>query len=159
MKRCGDCTHRGVTKGGKRGTIPQALNHGRGCRITAEAAEKSQQCHKNLLQYSALASDRPQVRTWGRQTCFLPRALSKLVTPVNARHCPTPTLNGCDLTPSTGTQSSEQENSYLTPSKRHTSTSSSHNTTQSFSRGTRPYTFPTSTKQVHTRLGHAPRIS
>jgi len=137
MKRCGDSTHRAVTKGGKRGTTPQTPNHGRSCRITAQAAEKSQQCHKYLLQYSALASDRPQVRTWGRQACFLPRAPSKLVTPMSTHHCPTPTQNDCDLTPSTGTQSSQQEHSYLTASKRHPSTSYSHNNPQSFSRGTR----------------------
>ena len=37
-------------------------------------AKKSQQCHKYSLQYSAFASKRPHIRTWGRQTCFLPRA-------------------------------------------------------------------------------------
>ena len=31
------------------------------------------------LQCSAFASESPQVRTWGRQTCFLPRAPSNLV--------------------------------------------------------------------------------
>jgi len=35
-------------------------------------AEKSRQCHKHFLQYSTFASERPQCRTWGRQTCFLP---------------------------------------------------------------------------------------
>jgi len=70
-------------------------------------------------------------------------------------HCrsPTPTLNGCDLTPSTRTQSSEQEYSYLAASMRHPSTPYSRNTPQSFSRGTRPYTFPISTKHVYTSLG------
>jgi len=28
------------------------------------------------------ASERPQIRTWGRQTCFFPRALFSLVTPL-----------------------------------------------------------------------------
>ena len=58
---------------GKRGTIPRAPNHhGR--------AEKAQQCHKYFLQYSTFASERPQVWTWGRQTCLLSRAPSNLVT-------------------------------------------------------------------------------
>ena len=35
-----------------------------------------------VLQCSTFASERPQVRTWGRQTCFLPRAPSNLVMPL-----------------------------------------------------------------------------
>jgi len=72
----------------------------------------------------------------------------------STHHCrsPTPTLNGCELTPSTGRQPSEQEYSYLTASKRHPSTPYSHNTHQSFSRGTRPYTLPRSTKHVYKSL-------
>jgi len=72
----------------------------------------------------------------------------------STHHCrsPTPTLNGCDLTPSTRTQSFEQEYSYLTASKRHPSTPYSRNIPQSFTRGIRPYTFPRSTKYVHTSL-------
>ena len=31
-------------------------------------AEKSQQCHKYILQYRTYASERPQFRIWGRQT-------------------------------------------------------------------------------------------
>jgi len=56
----------------------------------------------------------------------------------STHHCwsPTPTLNGCDLTPSIETQSSEQEYSYLTVSMRHPSTQYSRNTPQSFSQGT-----------------------
>ena len=52
----------------------------------------------------------------------------------STRYCrsPTPTLNSCDLTPSIRTQSSEQEYSYLTASKRHPSTPHSRNTPQSF---------------------------
>jgi len=34
-----------------------------------------------VLFYSKIASKTAQVRTWGRQTCFLPRAPSNLVTP------------------------------------------------------------------------------
>jgi len=52
---------------------------GRG-RNNSPGAEKPQQCRKYFLQYSTFASERPQVRTWGRQTCFLPRAPPNLVT-------------------------------------------------------------------------------
>jgi len=45
--------------------------------------KKSQQCHKHFVQYSAFASERPQVRTWGCQTCFLLQALSNLITPLH----------------------------------------------------------------------------
>jgi len=44
-------------------------------------AEKSQ-CHKHFLQYTTFTSKISQVRTWGRQTCFLPRAPFNLVTPL-----------------------------------------------------------------------------
>jgi len=68
----------------------------------------------------------------------------------STRHCqsPTSTLNGCDLTPSTEKQFPERDNSYLTASKRHRSTLYFHNTSKSFSRVTRSYTFPKSTKNV-----------
>jgi len=113
------------------------------------------QYHKYFLQCSTLASDRSEVRTWERQTCFLFRAPSNLVTPLSTHHCrrPAPKLNGCDITPSTGSQSSEQEYSYLTASNRLPSTPYSHNTPQSFSRATRPYIFPSgATKHVHKPL-------
>ena len=78
--------------------LPQACIHFRNdcsyhlCRITAiivkgvtkghnsPSAEKSQQWHWYFLQCSTFASKRPSVRTWGRQTCFLPQAPSNLVT-------------------------------------------------------------------------------
>jgi len=68
----------------------------------------------------------------------------------STHHCqsPTPIVNGCCLTPSTRTQSSEQEYSYLTASKRHPSTPYSRHIPQSFSQGTQPYTFPRSTKHM-----------
>jgi len=51
------CT--GVQRGGAMGDkFPRR-------RITALGAEKPQQCHKYFLQYSTLAFERPQVRTWG----------------------------------------------------------------------------------------------
>jgi len=45
-------------------------------------AKKSLQCHAYILHYSTFASGGPQVRKWGRQTCFLPRAPSNLVMPL-----------------------------------------------------------------------------
>jgi len=48
--------------------------------ITASDAEKVQQCHIYVLQYSKFASERSRVRTRGPQTCFLFRAPYKLVT-------------------------------------------------------------------------------
>jgi len=53
--------------------------------MTAGGVKKSQQCHMYILQYSKFAPEKSQVRTWGRQTCFLPRAPSNLVTPLHAR--------------------------------------------------------------------------
>jgi len=50
---------------------------------------------------------------------------------------PTPTMDGCDLTPPTQTQTSEQEYSDLTANNKRQSTQYSRNTSQSFSRGTR----------------------
>ena len=43
---------------------------------------KSQQYHKCFLQCSAFVSERPQVPTWGRRSCFLSRAPYNLVTPL-----------------------------------------------------------------------------
>ena len=68
-------TIRGVATEGQGGTTPRAPNHCKG-------AEKSPKCHKYFLQHSKFASERSQVRTWVRQTCFLPRALANLVTPL-----------------------------------------------------------------------------
>jgi len=53
-----------------------------GHRITAGDAETSQHRHKYYLQYRTFASVRLPVRTWGHQSCFLPRAPSNLVTPL-----------------------------------------------------------------------------
>jgi len=50
--------------------------------MSAGDAEKSQQFHKYFPQYSKFPSERPQVRTCGRQTCFLPQVPSDLVTPL-----------------------------------------------------------------------------
>ena len=53
-------------------------------RIAYVGAGKSQQCHKYFPPYSTFGSKRSQVRTWGRQTCFLPRTPSNLVTPLGS---------------------------------------------------------------------------
>jgi len=82
---------RGVTTGG--GTIPRAPNrYGDaespwGALNDCEGAKMSRQCHRYFFQYSVFGSERSQVRTRGRQTCFLPRAPSNLVTSL---HAPTP---------------------------------------------------------------------
>jgi len=68
---------RGVTTG-----VRGAQFHRR--RITLRP-KKSQQCYNHFLQYSTFASERPQVLTWVRQTCFLPRPPSILVTPLSVR--------------------------------------------------------------------------
>jgi len=57
------------------GTIARALNHCGG-------AERSQQCHEYFLQCNKIAPETAQVRTWGRQTRFSPRARSNLFTPL-----------------------------------------------------------------------------
>ena len=59
-----------------------------GCRITmvrriTARAPKAQQCCKYFLQYSTFASEKLLVRTWVRQTCFLPRAPSNFSTSLN----------------------------------------------------------------------------
>ena len=74
---------RSVTREGRGGTIPRASNHYGGVEALW-GRQKSQECHKYFIQYSTFASGRPQVRTWGCQVCFLPRALSNLVTPLTA---------------------------------------------------------------------------
>jgi len=53
-----------------------------GRQINAGGAIKSQQRYKYFIDYSTFASERSQVWTWGRQTCFLPRAPSNLATPL-----------------------------------------------------------------------------
>jgi len=72
----------GRNEGRKGGAISRAPNHCRVRCMTPGDADKSQQCHTYFLQYNTLPSERHQVQTWGRQTCFLPRAPSNLVTPL-----------------------------------------------------------------------------
>jgi len=57
-----------------------------GCHITAGDAEKSQKCQKYFIQHRTFASERPRFQKWGRQTCFLPRASSNLVTSLIIGH-------------------------------------------------------------------------
>jgi len=71
---------RGVTRGAKGANFPGHCITMR-ARITAGSAERSQQCHIYFLQYSTFDSERPQVSTWGRETCFLSPAYN-LVTPM-----------------------------------------------------------------------------
>jgi len=59
-----------------RGNTRRRITVGR--EITAWGAEKAQQCHKYFLQYGAFASEKTQVRTWGRQTPNL------LIVPVSS---------------------------------------------------------------------------
>ena len=72
---------KGVTRG-ERGLRFPGRRIAMGAPNDCEGAEKSQQCHKYFLQHSVFASEWPQVRTWGHQTCFLPRAPSNFVTPL-----------------------------------------------------------------------------
>jgi len=66
-----------VTRGA-RSTIP-----GRG--ITAGGQKVPS--HKHFFSKQCICFQRPQARTWGRQTCFLPHAPSNLVSSLhNARH-------------------------------------------------------------------------
>jgi len=60
------------------GTIPRVPSH---CGV----AEKSQPCHKYFIQHNTFASEKTQVRTQGRQTCFSQRAPSNLATLLAAR--------------------------------------------------------------------------
>jgi len=66
---------RGVTSGARGSNYP-------GAESLRGDVENSQKCHKYFLQYSKFASIRPQIQTWGRQICFLPRTPSNLVTPL-----------------------------------------------------------------------------
>jgi len=81
VRGCPSVISRGVTRG-KGGNNSPGAESLRGRRMATWGAEESQQCHKYFLQYSTSASERTQVRTWGRQTSFLLRAPSNLVTPL-----------------------------------------------------------------------------
>ena len=81
----------------------------------------------------------------------------------STHHCrsPTPKLNSCDLPPSTRTQFSEQEYSYLTASKRHQSTPYSHNNHRTFREelGNILSVLSRGRQNMSILLWHAPRIS
>jgi len=53
-----------------------------GRQITMRAPKSPNNVTSTSVQYSTFASGSPQVRTQGRQTCFLPRAPSNLVMPL-----------------------------------------------------------------------------
>jgi len=88
----------------------------------------------------------------------VPHLIVPMGDSINSCQSQTPTVNGCDLTPPTQTQTSEQEFSDLTASNRRPPTSYSRNTPQSFSRWTRSYTVSTSTN-VGRHLWHTTKIS
>jgi len=74
------CVARGVTRGERGHNYPGASYYGgaeslREGRITAEGAEKFQQCHKYFLQYTTFASEISQVRTWGPNLLLAPGAI------------------------------------------------------------------------------------
>ena len=67
----------GRNEGCKGETISRDPNHCRGRRKVPTMSQVGY-----FLQYSTFASERPQVRTWRRQTWFLPQALPNPVTPL-----------------------------------------------------------------------------
>jgi len=67
---------RGVTKGG------QGVNNSPGAE-SPWGRQKVPTMSQILSSIRAFAFERPQVRTWGRQPCFLPQAPSNLVTPLS----------------------------------------------------------------------------
>ena len=85
--------HNGEDKGG---TIIRAPNHPKGGKSLREPQNGCGGRRKvptmsqvlSSIQYCTFTSERPQFRTWGCQTCFLPRAPSNLVTPLLRRLCP-----------------------------------------------------------------------
>ena len=78
---------RGVTRGGKGVQFPWRRitmgvpNHCGRRRMNFWVRRKVQTMSQELFVISYIACERPQVRTWGRQTCFLSRSQSNLVTP------------------------------------------------------------------------------
>jgi len=75
----------GAWRGGAKGAQFPGPRINKGALNHCGGRHKSQQCHRYFLQYSAFASERSQVRTWGGQTCLLPRAPSNLVKPLLLR--------------------------------------------------------------------------
>jgi len=70
---------RGVTRGQEGRNYPGAKSLW-GHRNTAGATKSPNNVTRTFFTF---ASGRPQVRKWGRQTCFLSRAPSDLVTPLS----------------------------------------------------------------------------
>jgi len=84
-----DSAPKGVTDGEQEGRNFPGANYG--------GAEKSQQCHKYFLENSTFASERPQVRTRGRQTCCLPGIHLTQLPPsfcINLKYCIPARLHG-----------------------------------------------------------------
>ena len=84
----------GRNEGVKGGTIPRAPNH-YGHRMTAGPSTPQVPTMSQVLSstHYICFRNRPQVRTWGRRTCLLPRAPSDVVTPLLA----VATLSGVGL--------------------------------------------------------------
>jgi len=62
--------------------MPRAMNHYGGAESLRGAPKSPNNVHSTFFN-SRFASERPQVRTWGRRTCFLPRVPSNFVTPLD----------------------------------------------------------------------------
>jgi len=84
-KRCtfGFCCIQRCNEGEQGGRNSPGAESLLGRRITAGALKSPNNVTST---FSGFASERPQVRTWGRQTCFLSRAPSDLVTPLVVLH-------------------------------------------------------------------------
>jgi len=67
---------------GQGGAITRAPNHSVGAEWLRRRLKIPTMSHvHSSIQY--IASGRPQVRKWGRQTCIFPRGPSNLVTPLS----------------------------------------------------------------------------
>ena len=72
----------GRSEGGKGGTIPRAPNHYGGAEPLR--GRRKVPAMSRVFSSSEFASEKPQVLTWGRQTCFFLRAPSSLFAPLVA---------------------------------------------------------------------------
>ena len=74
---------RGVKTAGQEGRNSPGAESLWGCRMTAEDAKKSQQCHKYFL-LQQICFRKTSGSKMGCQICFLPLAPSNLVTPLHS---------------------------------------------------------------------------
>ena len=85
---CGRITHLGFRDTISRGSLTGGATRGpKGAQFPARGVtmerRKISTMSQYFLQHSTFASERPQVRTWRCQTCFLLRAPSNLVAPLS----------------------------------------------------------------------------